>query len=148
MKKETWLLVADGAGARLLRLDTATRRLELVADRPHEAGRTKTSDLMTDRPGRSLDSSHVGVRHAMEPRTDPRRIERHRFAAELAAEVEAAANQERFSDLVLVAAPAMLGELRAALPERLAELVRQEIPKDLAGLSLPELQTQLVPQLG
>ena len=54
-KKETWVLVADAAGARLLRADAETHRLELLRTYPHEEGRAKPSDLVVDRPGRSFE---------------------------------------------------------------------------------------------
>jgi Protein required for attachment to host cells len=56
-KTETWVLVADAAGARVLRADAETRRLELLRTYPHEEGRAKPSDLVADRPGRSFEST-------------------------------------------------------------------------------------------
>jgi protein required for attachment to host cells len=144
---ETWVVVADAARARILRLERASGRLEALAEERHDESRAKASELMADRPGRSLDSSHAGGRHAMEPHTDPKAVERQRFARQLAAELDRAAQAGRFQDLVLVAAPGMLGELRAALSDHVATRVRQEIGKDLAGLELPQLQAHLVPLL-
>lgn len=140
---ETWVLVADAARARLLRADRAERRFHLLREETHDAGRAKAGEIMADRPGRSLDSSRTGARHAMEPDTDPRRVEQHRFAALIARALAAAEASGRFDELVLVAEPRMLGELRQALPERVAARVSREIGKDLAGLDAPELEGRL-----
>jgi protein required for attachment to host cells len=147
MTRETWVVVADGAGARLLRAHRPTRRLELLREERHPEGRAKPSDLVSDRPGRSLDSSHAGQRHAMEPDTDPRRVELHRFVQHLARELEAASSAAAFDSLVLVAAPRVLGELRSVLPPSVAGRVEQEVAKDLAGFDLKDLEKHLAPFL-
>ena len=50
--KVVWVLVADGASARLLRADSASRRLELLREAAHAASRARVGDLTTDRLGR------------------------------------------------------------------------------------------------
>lgn len=142
-KRVTWVLVADAAGARVLRADAVARRLELVRTFRHEEGRMKPGTLVTDRPGRSFDSSHAGGRHAMEPDTDLKRAELQRFVRELADELDAFAADDSFDDLVLVAGPRLLGELRRALPDRVAGRVRDTIGKDLGRLELPELMPHI-----
>ena len=142
-KKETWVLVADAAGARLLRADAETHRLELLRTYPHEEGRAKPSDLVVDRPGRSFDSSRTGGRHAMEPDTDVKRAELRRFVHELAGELDEAALTNKFDDLVVVAGPRLMGELRRALPDQVAIRIRHEIGKDLASLDVPQLTTEV-----
>ena len=47
--KVVWVLVADGASARLLRADSASRRLELLREAAHAASRARVSDLTADR---------------------------------------------------------------------------------------------------
>ena len=54
-KKRVRVLVANAAGARMLRADAETRKLELLRSYPHLAGRAKAGDLVTDRPGRSFE---------------------------------------------------------------------------------------------
>ena len=140
---ETWVLVADAARARLLRADRTERRFHLIREEAHAASRAKAGELMADRQGRSFESSHSGSRHALEPDTDPKLVEKRRFSAELADELDAAAAADRFDRLVLVAEPRMLGLLRQELPERVADRLELEIAKDLAGLEGPALDEQL-----
>ena len=145
--KVTWVLVADAAGARLLRADAASRSLAVERTYRHEAGRARPSELVEDRPGRSFDSSHAGGRHAMEPDTDLKRAELRRFVRELAGVLDEAAAADRFDELVVCAGPQLLGELREALPPRVTARVRHELGKDLAGLDVPQLAPHLAPVL-
>jgi protein required for attachment to host cells len=142
-----WVLVADAAGARFLRMDSAARRLELIRSEEHPKGRRKAGELVSDQPGRSFDSCGTGGRHAMEPDTDLKRAERERFVRHLAHEVAAEVAAGRLDGLVVVAEARLLGELRAAFPDEVTARVRQEIRKDLAGLDLHRLTERLAPEL-
>ena len=82
----------------------------------------------------------------MEPDTALKRAELRRFVHELAGELEASAGT--FDDLIIVAGPRMLGEIRQALTDRVAATVRKEIGKDLAGLDVPTLTVELAPTCG
>ena len=144
MRAETvWALVANAAGARILLLDSAQRRLELLREEEHPKGRRRSQELGTDQLGRTFDSAGQGGRHAMEPDTDPKRAERGKFVRHLAQEVAGAIAAGRLDGFYLVAEPRLLGELRGALPEQAAERVRGEIHKDLANLTLPQLTDRL-----
>jgi len=61
-----WVLVADGARARLFRADRKAQRLELLQEEESFAARSKISELMTDRPGRAFESPGVGPRRGLE----------------------------------------------------------------------------------
>ncbi|MCX7629182.1 MAG: host attachment protein [Geminicoccaceae bacterium] len=138
-----WVVVADGARARIFQGDPRVGGLELVMPELLGRGREKGCELLADRPGRSVDSSHVGNRHAMEPSTDPKEVEKLRFARELAEKLEEANNAGRFARLMLVAPPKMMGELRELLSERVKEKVVREVEKDLTWVSVHELPEHL-----
>lgn len=138
-----WVVVADGARARILAGDPRIGGLEPVMPELVGRGREKGADLLADRPGRSVDSSHVGDRHAMEPPTDPKEVEKERFARQLADTLEAACNEGRFARLTLVAPPRMLGELRAVLPAKVKERLVREVDKDLTWVPVHELPGHL-----
>jgi protein required for attachment to host cells len=141
--KVVWVLVADSASARLFRADRSSRRLELLREETHAAIRAKVSELMADHEGRSFESDHQGSRHGMQPASDPKRAEKHRFAVQLAAELEAAIERQEVDRLVLIAPPLMLGELREALPEQARARVVGELDKDLAPFPAHELEERL-----
>jgi protein required for attachment to host cells len=79
----------------------------------------------------------------MEPDTDVKRAELRRFVHELARELDEAALTNRFDDLVVVAGPRLMGELRRALPDQVTVRIRHEIGKDLASLDVPQLTTEV-----
>jgi protein required for attachment to host cells len=61
------------------------------------------------------------------------------FARELAARLRAARLERQFETLVLVAGPAFLGHLRAALDEHTAASVKASLDKDLGDLPAHDL---------
>lgn len=102
----------------------------------------RSGDLKTDRPGRTFDSAGAH-RHAMEPHSDPQREAKRSFATELAAGLQDQLRAKAFDRLVLVAAPATLGDLRKALPKPLLAAVYAEIPKNLVHVPNQELGDHL-----
>ncbi len=138
---DLWVLVADGARARLLRRAAGARHLAVVWEDESAEAREKTSELTTDRPGRAFESGVSARRSAMAPRTDPKRHAKEAFAARIAARV--AGDLPATGRLVLVAAPATLGELRAQLGPDLIRRVAHQIDKDLTLASVDEIETQL-----
>ncbi|MFO1189907.1 MAG: host attachment protein [Alphaproteobacteria bacterium] len=132
-KVTTWILVADGARARLLVNEgpgKGIRPLE-AHENPHMHDRTR--DLGTERPGRVQESANA-ARHSMEPRVDWHTWEKHLFAKGLAESLNAAAAAGKFDRLVLVAPPHILGELRVALNKKVREKISGEINKDLTHM--------------
>ena len=87
-----------------------------------------TREQGTDRPGR-FDNAAAGPSTA-EP-TDWHRLEKERFAKDLAERLRLWALDDRFRSLVLVADPRTLGLLRAELHKTVVERLAGEIDKDL-----------------
>lgn len=131
--KTTWVLVCDGAKARIFANTGPGTGLALVTGAEHPESRLHTRDIGTDQPGRSFDSSGQG-RHAMEPPVDWHRFEKTRFAGEMAAIIDGAAKADRFDRLVVTAPPQVLGDLRKALGKHARDRVVGELDKDLTHL--------------
>lgn len=138
---DLWVLVADGARARLLRRAESGGRLAVVWEDASADAREKASELTTDRPGRAFESGTSERRSAMAPRTDPKRHAKETFAARVAARV--ARELPATGKLVLVAAPATLGELRTRLGPDLIRRVTHQIDKDLTAATAEEVETHL-----
>lgn len=137
MKKQvTWILVTDGGRAKVF-LSAGEGRLEML----HEAAidHPASRDIVSDRPGRTFDSAGTG-RHAMEPPSDPHDRAESEFIRSVASHVETACGNNEFDNLVVVAAPRALGDLRAACSKRLKAAISEEIAKDVTNMSTPELQ--------
>jgi protein required for attachment to host cells len=99
----TWILIADGARARLLEQDRKSRRFKPTSEQEFFGSRAQSKEIASDDRGRSFDSAGRGQpgdiahgRHAMEPPTDPQRYAEYAFARDLADHLEKAANQHRF----------------------------------------------------
>lgn len=142
---EIWILVADAARARVLRvprrpLDLQHEPLQVVFD--HSVEHLPLREIMADVPGRSF-ASTGDRRSAMEYHSDPVRGETADFAASLLTELAARHAQGEFDELVICAPPRMLGALRDAMPARLAAIVTSEIDKDLTKLPARELREVL-----
>ncbi len=138
----TWILVADAAQARLFCNDGPGRGIRAVSNAVLRGRNLPGREIMSDRPGRTFDSVGQG-RHAKEPRTDPREVEKHRFAHKLAVMLEGELNQGKFDRLVLVAPPKALGRLRVELSKSVRARVSAELAKDLTHLPTQELQEHL-----
>lgn len=142
----TWVLVADGARARVL---LSTGRGEGVKELPEgnfQSEHLPSGDIMADREGRSFDSQGKG-RHAMERRSDPHRSAKKAFAGTLAAMLDEQAARNSFDRLVIVAPPQMLGDLRAALSPRVGDKLHAELAKDLTHMRDDELMPHLADAL-
>jgi len=142
--KITWILVADGAKARLL-AQTAAKAPPTPVSGDYLANaeaRTPSRELGADRPGRVQESAD-SARHAMEPRVDWHRYAKEQFARQVADALETAALRKEFEALVLVAPPRALGDLRAAIGPHASALVAAEIAKDLTNIPDHELPEHL-----
>jgi protein required for attachment to host cells len=128
----TWILIADGAKARVVEQDKESRRYRPAFEEAHFGTTAQSKEIASDRPGRSFDSAGEG-RHAMEPSTDPQRYAKLSFARDLADRLTQAANRQEFDRLILVAAPRTLGDLRSVLPDSVKAKVVVEIDKDLTN---------------
>jgi protein required for attachment to host cells len=87
-KTITWVVVADGARARLLVNEGPGKGLDELPDGEMAAEHAPSRDIQADRPGRTFDSAGEG-RHAKEPPTDPHRDAKRRFAREVAGRLTA-----------------------------------------------------------
>ncbi len=142
----TWIVVADGARARIAESRGAREPLQAALNHDFSAPHAPTRALVSDRPGRYPELG-PGRRHAVQPRTDRHELEKTLFARHLGGVLEDAARRGRFDRLVLVAPPAALGRMREALGPRARTMLAAEIGKDLTRCPLHGLQRRMRPFL-
>jgi protein required for attachment to host cells len=139
----TYVLVANRANASIFRTRGPHVAPELVQRFEHPEGRLKSGEIDSDRAGRSFDRMGGGS-HAMSVEESPVERVAHEFALQLAHHLEHARENREFDQLGIIAAPRMLGHLRAALSKPVRALVFGELAKDLdqpeAGDLLPYLE--------
>jgi protein required for attachment to host cells len=135
------VLVSDGRRARFLRNKGTPVNPQLVLERALDAVNPRTSEQGTDQPGR-----HPGPdghsRSAMEE-ADWHQQAEERFAGLVADTLYRMEHALQFDELVLVAPPKMLGDLRARLHPEVADCLVAEVPKDLTNHTVPEISRLL-----
>ena len=141
----TWILLADAASARLYLSGERPGDWTLLRELEHPESRMRTSELLSDKPGRVKQST--GSRAALEAPTPRKKVEAERFARELAKVLDEGVVSGACERLVLVAPPAFLGVLRDKLPRRVAERVSDVIEKDYLHLDQPTLRKRLEKEL-
>ena len=138
-KRKTWFVIADGGRARFVERDEqgAYRTISSFVSTELKAS---SRDLATERPGRVHESATT-ARHAIEPKTDPKEAAKEDFVRYVADQVQS--EQENFDDLVLVAPPRVLGQLRETLAKSVADAVTWDLAKDLTKVPDHELSEHL-----
>ena len=136
------VLVSDGRRARFLRNKGTPRDPQLILERDLECGNPPTREQGTDRAGQF--KGPPGGRASALDQADWHQQAEERFAAEVADTLYQMEHAHQFSELVMVAPPKMLGELRARLRPEVADTVIAEVAKDLTGHPIPELGRQLM----
>ena len=135
LRSGTHVLVADGEKALLL-VNAGD------AEHPHlKVARKEAQDAPlepTDKPGRFNDGPSVH-RSAVEE-SDWQRLAKERFAEDLAEMLYRQAHSGRIEQLILVASPMVLGELRSRLHKAVADVVVAEIDKTLTNHPLDEIE--------
>jgi len=138
----TWILIADGARARIFANLGPGKGMTLVEGGVLTTDHVPSRELSSDRPGRTFESANV-LRHAIDPAQDPHRELKRAFAVRLAALIEERLAESDFDRLVLVAPPVTLGDLRAALSKPARERVSAELDNDLTNTPVEELPRHL-----
>ena len=136
--KVTWILIADGAQARVLENDGPGKGLTPVKGLKFSQEPLKNQDIVTDRPGRSFSSVGSG-RSGYQPDVSPVEQREARFVSTVAEELELRHRDGAFDRLIIAADPTSLGTIRGALSKSLQESVIAELPKDLTNIPTAKL---------
>ncbi|KQI72762.1 Host attachment protein [Loktanella sp. 5RATIMAR09] len=138
LKQNTWVLVADSEKAFLLENATDHANPYLKVVRKKEQDNPSDLEQSANRPGRMNDSG-PGQKSAFDD-TDWHELAKDRFASELADLLYGHAHKGNFDDIILVAAPGVLGELRSQMHQEVSDKVVAEIPKTLTNHPLNEIE--------
>ena len=138
----TWVLIADGARARILENDGPNRGLTAMDGLVFHGDHSATHDLVPDREGRSY-SSHGPGRSAIDSRSDPHRDLKTKFVHQLADVLARGLEQNSYDRLIIVAPPVTLGDLRTAISDHVRALVVGEVAQDLTKIPNCEVAEHL-----
>jgi protein required for attachment to host cells len=145
MDERTWIVLADAATARVYVPRGERRNWTLLAELTHPQSRAKESELLSDKPGRVKQST--GSRSAMERHTPRKEVEITKFAGEIAKALDDGVVRNAYDRLVLVAAPEMVGMLRATLSQRVADRITATVEKDYLHLDPPVARERIEREL-
>jgi protein required for attachment to host cells len=139
-----WVLIADGAHAKILKRSSSG--LKPLSGLTFDIDLPASHEILTDRPGRTFESEGP-TRHAKANPTDPHRELKRAFAKMIAGVLKAKLADKQYDQLVMVAPPTTLGDLRSALPKNVRERIITELAHDLVKTPHSQLWHQLSREL-
>ncbi len=145
LKIGTWVLIADGEKALFLQNQTDSEDPFLEVFREEEQENPPNREQAANRRGRFNDGPSVH-RSAVDD-TDWHQLAKDRFAGELADILYKKAHAGAFEQIVLVAPPGTLGELRQQLHQEVTDKVIGEIDKTLTNHALDDIEKIVVKEL-
>ena len=144
--KNTWVLVADSSRARIFLAANARGSLREIETLTHPASRLHEQQLTSDLPGRTFDSFGQG-RHAKDLQVDPKQHEALIFVKQISDRLDKAREEGELDQLIIIAAPALLGMMRKQLSPTTAALVTLEMDKNITLLNAKEIRQHLPTEL-
>lgn len=139
--KGGWIVVCDGAKALVLENAGARMRPSLRTRDVFDQPGPKTSELGTDKPGRSVSS--VGSQRSAVEQTDWHEQEEERFLKKLAGHLDKAILAGKTKSLIVVAPARALGVLRHTFTEHVRKAVEAEVEKNLVRMPVHEIERHL-----
>lgn len=139
---DIWVLVADGEKALFLKNEGDAEYPDLRVVREMHDDNPPTREQGTDKPGRMDDGGPMNKSAVAE--TDWHRIEKERFADEIAERLYKMAHRGRFEHIVLVAPPLVLGEMRKKLHKEVEQRVSGEVAKTLTNHTISDIEKNLM----
>jgi protein required for attachment to host cells len=142
LEHDIWVVVADGEKALFLRNEGDAEYPHLQVFREMHDDNPPTHEQGTDAPGRFNDGPNVHRSAVQE--TDWHRIEKERFAREIADRLYKMAHRGDYKKLVVVAPPLVLGEMRKEFHKEVSDRVSGEVAKTLTNHSVDEMEKILL----
>ena len=138
------VLVTDGRKTLFFRNHGDVNQIDLRTEAHDERVDAKDSDMKTDAAGTNAQSGGYG-RPSYEE-TDFHQMEEDRWAKHAAEDVNKRALSNDFDALAIIAPPRTLGELRKKLHKEAARRVVIEIPKEMTGHTIADIEKLIVAQ--
>lgn len=137
MKKETWVVVASSAHARIFRLEGL--KLVEVETLIQPDARMAEKDLVSDKKG-NVGDYYTGHSSSYSPPHTAKDMAHINFAKKVASHLDQARMSGALSKLYIAAGPAFLGFLRSEMNSQTQHLIAAEIDKDITHLKPEEIK--------
>lgn len=135
---DVWMVVADGEKALFLRNEGDQKYPNLKVFREEMEDNPPNREQAASNRGRFNDGPSVH-RSAVED-TDWHQLGKERFARDISEILYRQAHKHRFEQLILVAPPSTLGDMRKQLHQEVADKVIGEVPKTLTNHPIDEIE--------
>jgi protein required for attachment to host cells len=134
----TWIIAADASRARILQVAGRERLVE-IDDLVNPEGRLHNREINTDAKGRFAGPDRPGG-HSSDD--EERTVDHYNelFAKRVAEYLDKARTEHRYDQLVLVAAPKVLGMMRKKLGKEVEKCVVDDLDKDLSWFNAREIE--------
>lgn len=157
----TWFLVADGRTAQIYTYKRVERLIPRGGDSSRQHYDESWEKILVPVTGTKLDASsdenyetgnarlgrvfesQGSTRHMSEPREDIHDEIRHDFVKAITSKLSLAKSKKAFDQLVLVASPKMLGEIKKHLADNVRKSVVAELSKDFTKFNDKTLSQHL-----
>ena len=138
------VLVTDGRKTLFFRNHGDINQIDLRTEAHDERVDQSDGEMKTDGPGSTHQS--VGYGRSTYEETDFHQLEEDRWAKHAADDVNKRALANDFDALAIIAPPKTLGELRKQLHKEAARRVVCEIPKEMTGRTIADIEKLIVTQ--
>ncbi len=139
--KLTWILVADSSRARIFTAEKSSSINE-IEDLAHPEGRLHEQDLTSDLPGKDTDKVGSG-KHSFQDQVEPKQQEAINFAKRIARHLDESYSDNKFEQLMVVAAPSFLGTLRHQFSDEISQRICFELDKNITMHSVDDIRKHL-----
>lgn len=133
------VVAADNTCARIFCVSSSQGPLEEKTVLVHPENRLQEKNMASDRQGYSF-SSHGHGRKVFSKRVDPKEHEINQFAKEISEYLKNSEANNEFDQLIIVAAPKLLGTLKKEFNNNILKLITYELKKNIAKLSTAEIR--------
>lgn len=141
LKHGLWVVVADGEKALFLKNEGDAKFPDFQVVHEMEQENRPTREQGVERSGRHSDGPSAHKSAFQE--TDWHRLNKERFADDIAERLYKLAHAGTFDRLVIVAPPQVLGEMRRKLHKEVADKVVAEIPKTITNQPVWDIEKML-----
>ncbi len=142
INRKAWIVVADGGRANVYENVGEIGELKLALVRSSSQHTGHTHELGRDKPGRMNDNSGYS-KSALES-TNIHEVAEDRFLKGVMDHLAQDVQSGECAEVILIAPPQALGDLRKHLPANVAKVVVGEIGKDYTHVTVNELQKTLM----
>ena len=136
------VIAADNTCARIFHTSTPKGSLEEKTVLVHPESRLNEKNMTSDRQGYSF-SSHGHGRNVLSKHVDPKEHEIKQFAKEINEFLKNLESKNGFDQLIIIAAPKLLGTLKKQLNSSIKKLITYELNKNIAKLSAAQIRSYL-----